>query len=483
MLDSEALVLLFPAPNTVTGEDVLELHIHGGPAIVKAVIEAIPFTTGNAAGRLPIRYAEPGEFTRRAFYNNRINLTQIESLGETLAAETEHQRRIAIRGTRHPLANRYEEWRTQLLQARGELEALIDFSEDQHFEESPNELVSSIARQVSHLQRQITLHIENASKGELLRRGISIALLGPPNAGKSSLLNRVVGREAAIVSSEEGTTRDIVDVGVDIGGYFCRLGDMAGLRGPKKGPNVALAPAEIGVIESEGMRRAKARALESDVVIVVVSVERQSGESYGVSLDDELIDAVSTCVAANKAILVAVNKVDNVAATNTRSQADHSIRLVQASRLNSVLPQIRVYAISCMDASDPTSTAKDPGNLQALLNGLTLLFEELVAPSSIGDSKDAAYWEDSLGVTQRQSLNLHQCTQHLRDFLLQTSSSSDPNETELEVDIVATAEHLRFAADCLAKITGKGEAGDVEEVLGVVFEKSVRASRGSSHDH
>lgn len=134
VLDSNALIFYFPAPRTATGEDILELHVHGGPAIVKAVLAAI----GSLNSRTqPIRYAEPGEFTRRAFLNDRLDLPQIEALGDTLNAVTEEQRRLSVQGTTSGLAKRYEEWRQMLLYARGELEALIDFSEDQHFDESP----------------------------------------------------------------------------------------------------------------------------------------------------------------------------------------------------------------------------------------------------------------------------------------------------------------------------------------------------------
>lgn len=184
--------------------------------------------------------------------NDRLGLPQIEALGDTLSADTEQQRRLAVRGASDALLKRYEHWRQTLLYARGELEALIDFSEDQHFDESTEQLVTSVAGQVRDLAVQIGFHVQNASKGELLRSGIRVALLGAPNAGKSSLLNRVVGKEAAIVSTEEGTTRDIVDVGVDLGGWYCKLGDMAGIRA-EVGGSVELV---IGAVEKEGIRRA-----------------------------------------------------------------------------------------------------------------------------------------------------------------------------------------------------------------------------------
>ncbi|EGE83582.2 tRNA modification GTPase [Blastomyces dermatitidis ATCC 18188] len=478
-----AVVLHFPAPKTVTGEDILELHIHGGPAVVKAVLNAIPRCAESASSDKfapsSIRYAEPGEFTRRAFLNDRLSLPQIEALGNTLSAETEHQRRLAIRGTNDSLAVRYERWRQQLLYTRGEMEALIDFSEDQHFDESTEEFVSSITGETRNLVRQINMHIENASKGELLRNGIKVALLGAPNAGKSSLLNRIVGREAAIVSSEEGTTRDIVDVGVDLGGYFCKFGDMAGLR---SGHIAQAGQMPIGAVEQEGIRRAKARALESDVVIVVLSLEEgDSGRGVKLVLEPEVIDAVQSCIALEKHMIVAVNKFDKYTpATNTDGTAQGLVNSL-AGEITSLVPHIvqdQIFLISCREAENEQSETADPGNIQTLLKELIRTFKRMSTPSELengNDKFDKLYWEDSLGVTHRQSSNLQKCVQHLNDFLSQTCQTPDnagnAEQIELNIDIVTAAEHLRFAADCLAKITGRGESGDVEDVLGVVFEK------------
>ncbi|KMU89271.1 tRNA modification GTPase mss1 [Coccidioides immitis H538.4] len=473
VLDSGALVLYFPAPKTVTGEDVLELHIHGSPAVIKAVLNAIPKCLENKIEtglESCIRYAEPGEFTRRAFLNDRLDLPQIEALGNTLAADTEQQRRLVIRGTSDTLSARYENWRQQLLYARGELEALIDFSEDQHFDESVDDFMISVTGQVRKLLNQIDVHIENASKGELLRSGIKIALLGAPNAGKSSLLNRVVGREAAIVSSEEGTTRDIVDVGVDLGGCL-QVGDMAGLR--------------------EGIRRAKARALESDLVIAVLSLEENQHGS-ALKLEAEVVGAIEDCLRLDKRVVVAINKTDRLNSDVTSRQYSNVVERICSTFQG--LDKNRIYAISCKDAQDGSPDRRDPGNIQNFLRGLIHTFEEMAMPSRSEDEDnryDLSYYQDSLGVTHRQSSNLKTCAQHLRDFLSQTvqiqhaNIASDNNNAqtpenalakgqmfdENEVDIVLAAEHLRFAADSLAKITGRGEGGDVESVLGVVFEK------------
>lgn len=460
----------------------MELHVHGGPAIVKAVLGAIPKCVDQSGSvqrtelsslpsMSPIRYAEAGEFTRRAFLNNRLDIPQIEALGETLDAETEQQRQLAVQGTVSSLSSRYEAWRQQLLEARGELEALIDFSEDQHFDESIGDFMVSIGTQVRRLLQQINLHVENAAKGELMRNGIKIALLGAPNAGKSSLLNQIVGREAAIVSNEQGTTRDIVDVSVDIGGWLCRFGDMAGLRSASGG-----AGRIVGAIETEGIRRAKARALESDVVIVVLSLEdAPDGHTASIFLEPEVIEATQTCLDQGKNMLVVVNKIDKAA-----TSSDVREQCIQAVREK--LPDIQrsdILFISCEEAQTRMMDKSDPGNIQTFLGALQQLFKRMAAPSRLPTDYDAhignSYYTESLGVTYRQKANLELCAESLRLFLDQIPQAAggihDASIEDGDVDIVMAAENLRQAADCLSKITGRGDSGDVEEVLGVVFEK------------
>lgn len=366
VLDSGALVLYFPAPKTVTGEDLLELHVHGGTAIVRAVLSAIPRTLKAGSSGF-IRYAEPGEFTRRAFANDRLDLTQVEALGDSLAASTEQQRRLSVRGTTNSLATRYESWRKLLLEARGELEALIDFSEDQHFDESISELLGSVAVQVVSLRTALLAHRENAVRGELLRSGISLALLGAPNAGKSSLLNAVVGREAAIVSREAGTTRDVVEVGIDLGGFLCRLGDTAGLR---KALEEAGGDA-VGMVEQEGMKRAKARAEESDVVIVVLSFENEGTGSARVRLDDEVVETAARLTREKDNVLVVINKTDI-------AQDDGQLEAAIAATQEAIpdLKRERIHPISCTSTESKSATS-DPGNIQSFLRALISHFATL----------------------------------------------------------------------------------------------------------
>ncbi|UPX18482.1 mitochondrial splicing system protein [Ascochyta rabiei] len=467
LLDSGALVLYFPSPNTVTGEDLLELHVHGGPAIVRAVLAAIPqcaWPSGESA--VPstlhsIRYAEPGEFTRRAFANHRMDLPQIESLGETLSASTEQQRHISVRGTTSSLAVRYEQWRMLLLAARGELEALIDFSEDQHFDDSPAQLCASVANQVQRLRAHMEAHVANAVRGELLRNGISMALLGAPNAGKSSLLNRIVGREAAIVSHEAGTTRDIVDVSVDLGGWLVKIGDMAGLR------RAGLVGADVvGAVEQEGIKRAKQRALESDVLILVQDATAE--------MDPEVTETAKQCVELGVHVVVAINKIDQLP---LRKGAEGAWKAKMVSTLG--VADERITFISCREATAINLNRSDPGNMQSFLATLMRAFRDMTAALVPDSDPDPSIWQESLGATERQRILLSECIVHLEAFLTavtpelteeHSAYGIEPDATD-DIDIVLAAESLRSAAEALARITGRGDGGDVEEVLGVVFDK------------
>lgn len=462
ILDSSALVLSFPAPNTVTGENVLELHVHGGPATVKAVLAAIPGCGQN------IRMAEPGEFTRRAFENGRLDLAQVEALSDTLAAETEQQRRAAVRGNSPKLGRTYDGWREQLLYARGELEALIDFSEDQHFDESPADLLDNVAVQVNEIIGAIRQHEYASYRGDLIRRGIEIALIGPPNAGKSSLLNLIVGREASIVSSEAGTTRDIVEVRYDIGGYLCTFADTAGLRTSTEEINNSESLA-VGDIEQEGIRRAKARAKDSDLIIILTSIEPTdfASERFTIRYDSDAMSLISGDIPNPKPSLVVVNKCDSAPPELvTELLAKLQTRLNQNHKLNLVHPPLPpIIGISCLEATKFGSSQKnnDPGNLRTFTAKLKAVIAAMT-DIPLGS-------EDLLGVTERQRQLLSACKTHLEEFTFEAELSKENGD--IETDIVIAAEHLRSAADCLSRITGRGLAGDVEEVLGVVFEKYV----------
>ncbi|WP_183177731.1 tRNA uridine-5-carboxymethylaminomethyl(34) synthesis GTPase MnmE [Azospirillum sp. OGB3] len=243
----DALVLRFTAPRSFTGEDVVELHLHGGRAVVAGVVEALSALPG-------LRVAEPGEFTRRAFENGKLDLTEAEAVADLVDAETSAQRRQALRQMEGALGKLYDGWRERLTRSLAHIEADIDFPD----EDLPSG-VSDAARPVlDTLAAEIDAHLDDRGRGERLREGLHIAIIGAPNAGKSSLLNALARREAAIVSARAGTTRDVIEVHLDLGGYPVVLADTAGLR-----------EAAADEVEEEGIRRALDRAARADVKVAV----------------------------------------------------------------------------------------------------------------------------------------------------------------------------------------------------------------------
>ncbi len=238
------LVVFFPAPESFTGEDVAELHLHGGRAVVAAVLAAL----GRVEGFRP---AEAGEFTRRAFLNERLDLTQVEGLADLVLAETEAQRRLALRQSGGALARVYDGWRERLVRARALIEAELDFSDEEGVPGS----VSDEAWAAAAAVRKEIVNLVADRRGERLRDGAEIVILGPPNAGKSSLVNAIARRDVAIVTPEPGTTRDLIEVRLDLDGYPATLVDTAGLRDAE------------GPVEREGIRRAETRARSADLVL------------------------------------------------------------------------------------------------------------------------------------------------------------------------------------------------------------------------
>ena len=246
----EALALWFPAPHSETGEDVAELQLHGGQAVIAAVLKAL----GTVAG---CRLAEPGEFTRRAFENGKLDLTAVEALGDLIFAETSAQCRQAFRQLKGLIGDRAEAWRGRLIEALALVEARIDFSDEA---DVPEDLIAPAAAIARSLRDEIAAALADGRRGERLRDGLVVAIAGPPNAGKSTLFNRLARREAAIVSPYAGTTRDVIEVHLDLDGYPLTILDTAGIRG------------SCEPVEQEGIRRARARAAEADLVLWVTDI-------------------------------------------------------------------------------------------------------------------------------------------------------------------------------------------------------------------
>lgn len=246
----EALVLWFPAPKSETGEDMAEFQVHGGRAVIQGVLAGL----GSIEG---CRLAEPGEFTRRALENGKLDLTGVEGLADLVEAETSAQRRQALRQAGGALFRLYEGWRKRLIGAMSQMEAAIDFSDEPDVAVVP---VKAARAEVEALASEIGRHLDDGHRGELLREGFHVVLAGPPNAGKSSLLNALARRDVAIVSEEAGTTRDVIEVRLELEGLPVVVSDTAGVR-----------PA-TGQVEQEGIRRTLGRAREADLILWLIDV-------------------------------------------------------------------------------------------------------------------------------------------------------------------------------------------------------------------
>lgn len=246
IIDS-ALVLRFVAPRSYTGENTVEFQIHGGPAVVSALIAELNALPG-------LRLAEPGEFTRRAVENGRLDLTQAEAIADLVEAETEAQHRQAVRQYQGGLSQLFDGWRSRLIGAAAWIEATVDFPD----EEIPADSLKISREEIAAIAREIRAHLNDGRRGEILRDGFHIAVIGPPNAGKSSLVNALAQRDVAIVSDIPGTTRDVLEVRLNLKGYPVILSDTAGLREARD------------PIEEEGVRRAQARAAEADLRLLVL---------------------------------------------------------------------------------------------------------------------------------------------------------------------------------------------------------------------
>lgn len=251
----EALALWFPGPHSETGEDVAELQIHGGAAVIAATLDALGRIDG-------LRPAEAGEFTRRAFENGKLDLTAVEGLADLVSAETQGQRRQAFRQMKGLLGDRAETWRQRLIQALAMVEAGIDFSDEG---DVPEELIAPALAVARELAAEIGAALADGHRGERIREGLVVAIAGPPNAGKSTLLNRLARREAAIVSPYAGTTRDVIEVHLDLGGMAVTLLDTAGIRETDD------------PVELEGVRRARDRAAGADLVLWVEDASQPEG--------------------------------------------------------------------------------------------------------------------------------------------------------------------------------------------------------------
>jgi tRNA modification GTPase len=421
-----ALVLFFPGPRSFTGEDVVELHCHGSRAVVTGVTDAL-LNMGGA------RYAEPGEFTQRAWLAGKFDALQVEALADLLTADTATQRTQALQQLEGKLSQIYADWRSTLIAGLAHAEAVIDFGDDEHLEdddELDNEQAQlkvwgGVVVKMTSLMNSMQKQLQDARRGELIREGLQIAIVGPPNAGKSSLFNLLANRDAAIVSPTAGTTRDILEVSLNLGGVKCIVQDTAGVRRSSE-----------DLIEMEGMRRAKLAAAKADLVVAMVdSTEKELGLQILQSVMDQAKDDLTPAQ-----ILLVLNKSDLIDGATTKATevaGDLSTRIGGT------------FYISCVTQN----------GIDVFLDSLSAAVVSRVSGDTLDDPNDKkSAGEGALITRARHRQHVQTAVEALERFIVLSQQGSNT------VDLAA--EELRLAASELGRITG---AVDVEDVLDKLF--------------
>jgi tRNA modification GTPase len=416
----QALVLWFPAPHSETGEDVAELQLHGGHAVIAGVLSALSRIEG-------LRPAEAGEFTRRAFENGKLDLTAVEGLADLVMAETEGQRRQAFRQMTGALGQRTESWRSQLIQALALVEARIDFSDEA---DVPQDLVMPALQIARALEGEITSVLADGGRGERLREGLVVAIAGPPNAGKSTLLNRFAKREAAIVSPYAGTTRDVIEVHLDLAGLPVTLLDTAGIR------------ATEDPVEREGVIRARARAASADLVLWVIDARDPVPPDWAKSGRPA------------PATWVIRNKIDIIQEDGDRNEAISHNRRKNESMSHTSKPLRNIDNKKLTDKNELKFNNNEPVFDISAITGEG--WEVLLARLAQYAQAYLAGGEPALVTRERHRRALEDTLTALRRALARDIAGRE--------DLLA--EELRIAGRALGRLTGRV---DVEDVLDAIF--------------
>ncbi len=406
MID-EAVALWFPGPASATGEDVAEFHIHGGRAVLAALLAAL-------AAFADTRAAEPGEFTRRAFENGKLDLTEAEGLDDLIHADTDRQRRQALRQLQGLLGDKARDWRQRIVEAAALIEAGIDFADEG---DVPEQLMAPALRGIAALNDEIEQSLAASARSERLREGLVVAIAGAPNVGKSTLINALARREVAIVSPHAGTTRDVIEVQLDLDGYPVTVIDTAGIRDTDD------------PVEQEGVRRARARAAVADLVLWLVdgdgddaasSLQPIEGDRPPVWLVRNKIDLGDGKGGSGACDFVAANPWPNLDSSE-RSDRDGG-------------EAMRRFAISA---------ARGEG-LQGLMAAL------------------ADYAQQYFGRDESALIGRHRHRQLLRN----TAESLQRSMASVDLGEEVVAEELRIAIQSLGRLLGQI---DVEDLLDVIF--------------
>jgi tRNA modification GTPase len=442
----DALVLWFPGPKSETGEDTAELQLHGGRAVIAATLAALSKIEG-------LRPAEAGEFTRRAFENGKLDLTAVEGLADLVMAETEGQRRQALRQMQGVLGARVEAWRAELTRALALIEARIDFSDEA---DVPEGLVAPALAIVRALETDIAAALADDRRGERLREGLMVAIAGPPNAGKSTLLNRIARREAAIVSPYAGTTRDVIEVHLDLAGLPVTLLDTAGIRESDD-------PVEI-----EGVRRARERAAAADLVLWVVDANAAASHA-------------ALPAASEPPIWVVRNKIDLLAGQPRNESGSQSGSRTEAGLIPSKSLKETVNQSLTAGVARSESEFSTDNSLKSMVN------KRLMASSPRNESKSDRN-EPVFAISAATGEGLEPFFARLAEFAEGFLVGAEPvlvtrerHRRALEEALSALrralapaiaaredllAEELRLAARAFARLTGRI---DVEDILDVIF--------------
>ncbi len=396
----DAVMLWFPAPASATGEDVAEFHVHGGRAVLAALFAALSDFDN-------LRAAEPGEFTRRAFENGKLDLTEAEGLDDLIHADTDRQRRQALSQLKGLLGDRARDWRAQIIEASALIEAGIDFSDEA---DVPAELIAPALKKIKALLGEIRQVLAARGHGERLREGLVVAIAGPPNVGKSTLMNQLARREVAIVSPHAGTTRDVIEVQLDLDGYPVTVIDTAGIRETDD------------PVEQEGVRRARARAAEADLVLWLVDAHDEK------NLEKSLEQGAAPA-------WVVRNKIDLDAAG--ANAAVLGIDALNPGQRAGVLGQTQRH-------TDFEISASRGDGIQELIAALIVFAQNYFGAG-----------EGGLISRERQ-----------RKLLQETAVSLQRSLSAIQEGEELAAEELRMAARSLGRLLGRV---DVEDVLDVIF--------------
>lgn len=410
----QALTLFFKSPKTFTGEDILELHLHGGKAVTRSVLKAIESMHDRENG-INIRYAVGGEFSQRAFQNGKFDLTEIEGTRELIDAETESQRRSALSSFNGENKDKFTKWRAKIVKNIAQLTAIIDFGDDTEIKDI-EKIFNTVEATILQLKDEIKTFTTKIDKSSILQSGINVVLLGQPNSGKSSLINRISSDEVSIVSQVPGTTRDTIETIIDVQGFKVRMCDTAGIR-----------EESTDKIELLGIEKAKKKSYHSDICLLLIDPNQKplvSTEMKRILMSSRMI---------NKEVIIVINKKDLITAPGHMTSIESSLGKALGR-------EHTIIAVSCLTSD----------GIETLVRKLADRFQ------MISDSNDDS---DPILVSQRVREILENDVVYGLDQFLMSKT--------YDKDIVMASENLRHAADGIGKITG--ETVGIEEVLGVVF--------------